>query len=97
MEIETSLKGLCEVSLVPADTDRRREGDFAVVGLPTTTGSGRRGERYPQSDIGVAGPPWVSGLDDVAETADRGGGESVSEMPAVPKVCGGGDNVLLWI
>lgn len=91
MVIETSLKGLCEVSLMPVDTDRWRE-DERGAGLATTTGSSRRGERYPQLDMGVAGPPWVSGVVDVAETADSGG----SEIPAVPKVCGGGDNVLLW-
>lgn len=88
MEVETSLKGLCEVSPRPADTGRRREDGPVVIGLATTTGSGRRGERYPQSSMGVTGPPWVSGVVDVAETP-----EVNDEAPGVLEICG--DSALL--
>jgi hypothetical protein len=91
--METSLKGLCEDSPRPADTGWRRD-DLAVVGVATTTGSGRRGERYPPPMIGAAGSPQVSGVIEVAETADMDDGLSVSEGPRVLDVCG--YSALLW-
>jgi len=46
-EVEPLPKGLCEVSLEPADISRRREGDLVVAGLAITAGSSRDGGRCP--------------------------------------------------